>query len=467
MLFPTFTFAVFFLVVMPLSWLTMPKPHRWRLFIIAASYVFYGWWDPRYVLLLAASTLANQVAAHAIHRAPDRRRAKAILIAGLVFDIGLLAWFKYVDFFLTSAQGTLSTIGVGVNPPLLQTVIPVGLSFYTFMAISYIVDVYRGDFQPVSLSRFAAFLSFFPHLVAGPIVRPKELIPQFDEPRDPRALDSSRAFGLIVGGLFLKVVLATTCATLADKVFGSPSAHSALETLVGIYAYAIQIFSDFAGYTFIAIGIALLLGFEFPQNFNQPYSATSLQDFWRRWHMTLSRWLRDYVYIPLGGNRKGESRTYVNLMATMLIGGLWHGAAWTFVFWGGLHGAGLAVERWVRAARPDRPRMNPWVARLACFHFVCFAWVFFRAHTFANALDVLGRLFTGWGEPSPGITLGVVAAIAVGLLIQFVPWRAWGVALARFSAIPLPAQGVALAVILMAINVMGPRGVAPFIYFQF
>ncbi len=273
MLFPTFTFAVFFLIVMPLSWLTMPKPHRWRLFIIAASYVFYGWWDPRYVFLLAASTLVNQAAAHAIHRAPDRRRAKLVLIAGLIFDVGLLAWFKYYDFFVTSGQQTLSTIGVGINPPLLQTVIPVGLSFYTFMAISYIVDVYRGDFVPVSLSRFAAFLSFFPHLVAGPIVRPSELIPQFDEPRDPRKLDSSRAFGLIVGGLFLKIVLATTCATLADKVFGAPSARSALETLVGIYAYAIQIFSDFAGYTFIAIGIALLLGFEFPQNFNSPYSA--------------------------------------------------------------------------------------------------------------------------------------------------------------------------------------------------
>jgi alginate O-acetyltransferase complex protein AlgI len=261
-------------------------------------------------------------------------------------------------------------------------------------------------------------------------------------------------------------VLATTCAQLADKVFGSPSAHSALETLVGIYAYSVQIFSDFAGYTFIAIGIALLLGFEFPQNFDDPYRATSLQDFWRRWHMTLSRWLRDYVYIPLGGNRKGTTMLYRNLMLTMLIGGLWHGAAWTFVFWGGLHGAGLAWERWRVDHRPPRRRPT-WLSRLAVFHFVCFAWVFFRAESLGKALDVLGRLFSGWGQPSPAITLGVVCAIVVGIGVQYVPKDVLGRALARFSTAPIPAQGVALGLILMAINVLGPRGVAPFIYFQF
>ncbi len=474
MLFPTFTFAIFFIIVMPLSWLTMPHPARWRLFIIAASYVFYAWWDPRYVLLLAGSTLGNQAVAHAIHRARSIPARRLLLGLGVAGNVGVLAYFKYWNFAATSGQNVLGTIGLHVSPPLLSTVIPVGVSFYTFMAIAYVVDVYRGDFAPVSLSRFAVFLSFFPHLVAGPIVRPAELIPQFERPRDPRTVDATRGFALILGGLFLKVVLATTCSTLADAVFGSPRAHSALEVLVGIYAYAVQIFSDFCGYTSIAIGVAVLLGFALPQNFDNPYRAPSLQDFWRRWHMTLSRWLRDYVYIPLGGNRHGRGATYRNLGLTMLIGGLWHGAAWTFVFWGGLHGAGLAGERF-RADRrrrlglappPDTPGRRA-LSRLATFHFVCLAWVFFRADSFGNAGAVLARLLTGWGRPSPGITTGVIAAIAVGIGLQYIPWRAWALALARFSRAPLVAQGAVLALLLMAVNAMGPRGVAPFIYFKF
>ena len=210
--------------------------------------------------------------------------------------------------------------------------LPVGISFYTFMAISYVVDTYRGELVPASFARFAVFQAFFPHLVAGPIVRASELLPQLESPRDPRRVDVSRAFFLIVSGLFLKVVIANHLAThIVDDVFAAPNRHSSLEVLVGVYGYAVQIFADFCGYTNIAIGVALLLGFQFPQNFNSPYTAVSLQDFWRRWHMTLSRWLRDYLYIPLGGNRKGRLLTYRNLLLTMVLGGLWHGAAWTFV----------------------------------------------------------------------------------------------------------------------------------------
>jgi alginate O-acetyltransferase complex protein AlgI len=474
MLFPTFTFAVFFLIVMPVSWATMHRPARWRMFIIAASYVFYSWWDPRYVVLLGGSTVVNQMVAHAIYRAPRIGARRLLLVVGIAFNVAILAYFKYWDFFVTSTQHTLGALGLHLNPPLVSTLIPVGISFYTFMALSYVIDVYRGDFEPVGLSRFAAYLSFFPHLVAGPIVRPAELIPQFDRPRDPRRVDSSRAFGLILGGLFLKVVLATTCSPLVDQVFGSPSLHSALETLVAIYAYAVQIFSDFAGYTMIAIGAALLLGFELPVNFDNPYRALSLQDFWRRWHMTLSRWLRDYVYIPLGGNRRGELFTYRNLVLTMLIGGLWHGAAWTFVFWGGMHGVGLAYER-LRAAQRERrglpdPEDTPrrrLLQRAGTFHFVCLGWVFFRASDFGNAWAVLGRLFAGWGGPSPGITFGIVAAVAAGIALQYVPFRAWAAGMGLLSRAPLVAQGTVLALVLMAINAMGPRGVAPFIYFKF
>ena len=234
---------------------------------------------------------------------------------------------------------------------MLVVTLPVGISFFTFMAISYVVDVYRGELEPPSLARFAVFLSFFPHLVAGPIVRASELLPQLERPRDPRAVDTSRAFYFILSGLFFKVVIANYLAThIVDEVFAAPNRHSSLEVLVGVYGYAVQIFADFFGYTNIAIGIALLLGFKFPQNFDSPYTAVSLQDFWRRWHMTLSRWLRDYLYIPLGGNRKGPLVTYRNLMLTMLLGGLWHGAAWTFVDLGRAPRA-----RSHRRALPPRP----------------------------------------------------------------------------------------------------------------
>ncbi len=350
MLFPTATFAIFFLLVLPLSWLLMPRVHRWRPFIVVASYVFYAWWDWRFVLLLAGCTLWNQVLAVRIWRSRDHRHRKLLLVLALAGDIGVLAYFKYYDFFVNSTQNVATIVGFDLPFSVKTIVLPVGISFFTFMAISYVVDAYRGEFAPTTLEKFAVYLSFFPHLVAGPIVRPGELIPQFDTPRDPRRVDTSRAFYLIATGLFKKVVIANFLAgSIVDPVFGAPDQHSSLELLIGVYAYAVQIYADFSGYTDMAIGIALLLGFAFPQNFDSPYAATSLQDFWRRWHMTLSRWLRDYLYVPLGGNRKGTIITYRNLMLTMLIGGLWHGAAWTFVVWGGIHGVGLCLERWWRS----------------------------------------------------------------------------------------------------------------------
>ena len=351
MLFPTATFAIFFLLVLPLSWLLMRDQPRWRTFAVLASYVFYGWWDWRYVFLLAGSTLGNQLFAHAVHRSADPARRKLLLVAAIVGNLGTLAYFKYYGFFVSSALDVVDGLGGDVAPRIVSVALPVGISFYTFMALAYVIDTYRGDIVPTTLSKFAVYLSFFPHLVAGPIVRPAELIPQLDSPRDPRRIDTTRAFFLILSGLFMKVVIANYLADrIVDDVFGSPNQHSSLEILVAVYGYAVQIFADFLGYTNIAIGIALLLGFTFPQNFASPYTAVSVQDFWRRWHMTLSRWLRDYLYIPLGGNRKGKLFTYRNLMITMLLGGLWHGAAWTFVVWGGIHGAGLAWERW----RADR-----------------------------------------------------------------------------------------------------------------
>ncbi len=472
MLFPTATFALFFLVVLPLSWLAMPRPHHWRPFMIVASYVFYAGWDWRFVFLLAGCTLWNQVLAVRIWRADDPRLRRALLGLALAGNVGVLAYFKYYGFFVESGQGLFDLAGLDLPLELRSIVLPVGISFYTFMAISYVVDAYRGDFRPTTLEKFAVYLSFFPHLVAGPIVRPGELVPQLDTPRDPRRVDTSRAFYLIATGLFKKVVIANyLAANIVDEVYGAPNEHSSLELLIATYAYAVQIYADFSGYTDMAIGIALLLGFSFPQNFDSPYAATSVQDFWRRWHMTLSRWLRDYVYIPLGGNRRGRVITYRNLMLTMLIGGLWHGAAWTFVVWGALHGLALAGERWWRErpgfVEPPRSAWRTWRARFLTFQFVCLAWIFFRADSFETAWDVLTGLFTRWGEPSPLVTSGVLLAIVVGIGSQYLPARVPRLVMARFSRLPVVGQAVVLALALMLTSAMGPEGMAPFIYFQF
>jgi alginate O-acetyltransferase complex protein AlgI len=460
MLFPTVTFAVFFMIVLPVSWALMTRQRSWRVWILVASYVFYAWWDWRFVFLLAASTVVNHVLAVAIYRARALGARKELLGLAVAFDLGLLGYFKYSGFFVSSADNLIGTSWI-VNITL-----PVGISFYTFMAISYVVDTYRGLLVPASFARFAVFQAFFPHLVAGPIVRASELLPQLESPRDPRKVDTSRAFVLILSGLFLKVVIANHLAThIVDDVFAAPNEHSSLEVLTAVYGYAVQIFADFCGYTNIAIGVALLLGFQFPQNFNSPYAAVSLQDFWRRWHMTLSRWLRDYLYIPLGGNRKGTLLTYRNLMLTMLLGGLWHGAAWTFVVWGGIHGLGLATER-ALGWRPTSSAAR-WFGRVVTFHVVCFAWIFFRADSFSRAGQVLERLFTAWGQSSPLVTTSVVLAIAVGVAGQYVRPRAVAGVVGGFQRLPALAQAGCIAVVLVAINTLGPEGVAPFIYFRF
>jgi alginate O-acetyltransferase complex protein AlgI len=460
LLFPTVTFAVFFMIVLPVSWALMSHQRAWRIWILLASYVFYAWWDWRFIFLLFASTIVNHFLAVAIHRAQSVVARKSFLALAVAFDLGLLGYFKYANFFLSTTDNIVGTSWIA------NVVLPVGISFYTFMAISYVMDTYRGELVPASLARFAVFQAFFPHLVAGPIVRASELLPQLEEERDPRKVDVSRAFFLIISGLFLKVVIANHLATnIVDDVFAAPNRHSSLEVLVAIYGYTVQIFADFCGYTNIAIGIALLLGFQFPQNFNSPYTAVSLQDFWRRWHMTLSRWLRDYLYIPLGGNRKGRLLTYRNLMLTMLLGGLWHGAAWTFVVWGGIHGLGLSIER-ATGWRPTSEAAK-WFGRILTFHVVCLGWIFFRADSFGSAGDVIARLFTAWGQPSPLVTTSVVLAILVGILGQYVRPGAIGAALRGFQRLPVLAQATAFGVALMVINTLGPEGVAPFIYFRF
>ena len=475
MLFPTIDFAIFFCLVFFGHWVLNHDARLWKPFMITASYVFYAWWDWHYVLLLAGVTVIAQLSAIAVSRQHERQARTRTMAIGVAATLAPLLYFKYYGFFTVNVANAASAIGADWTPPLIQVVLPVGISFYTFMAIAYVVDVYRRDFEVASWVDVMLYLSFFPHLVAGPIVRPAELIPQLDERRDPRSLDVAGAAWLIMGGLFKKVVLANYLATaIADPVFGDPSRRSALDAIAGLVAYAVVIYCDFSGYTDIAIGCANLLGFRFPQNFDRPYSARSIQDFWRRWHMTLSRWLRDYLYIPLGGNRKGTTTTYVNIMITMLLGGLWHGAAWHFVVWGGLHGAYLAGGQWKRdrrgkglLAEPADTAAVTWGQRLMTFSLVCVAWAFFRADSVATALGLLSRTITGWTTPTRLVTPTVVLAIAVGLGTQFTPRGASARIKAMIAGMrPVP-LGVTLAGILFVVTTLGPRGVAPFIYFQF
>jgi alginate O-acetyltransferase complex protein AlgI len=473
-LFPTIRFALFFAVVLPVSWLLMPRPVRWKVFMVLASYTFYAAWDWRFVGLLVASTIGNQVAAQVIGRSRDVRLRRIAVGLAVAANLGALAWFKYAGFFVDVAWGVGRLLSIDGPAPFVEVVLPVGISFFTFQAISYVIDVHRGTAHPAPLLDVAVYLAFFPQLVAGPIVRASELLPQLRSPRDPRRVAAGLAFWLIAAGLVKKVVVASYLADeIVDPFFALPFQHAGLGALIGIYAYAIQIYADFSGYTDIAIGVALLLGFRFPPNFDAPYAATSLQDFWRRWHMTLSRWLRDYLYVGLGGNRGGRLLTYRNLMLTMLLGGLWHGAAWTFVIWGGIHGGGLVLSRWWgerRAARaeaglPVPPPLSPWIRRIITFHLVCVAWVFFRADSVSGAFEVLGRV-TDLG-PGQAVNPMVVTVIALMLASQLVPRRSVEVAQVAFSRMAPLAQGVVLALVLTAIDVLGPEGVAPFIYFQF
>ena len=475
MLFPTFDFAIFFGVVYLGAWLLNERAVAWKLFVLAASYYFYAYWDWRFCFLLLASTVIAHVGASAIDASGSDRARRGWLTASLVGLLGLLGWFKYYGFFAVNVDNLLHTMGAGNLAPLLTPTLPIAISFFTFMAVSYVVDVYRGTLAPATPIDLAVYLSFFPHLVAGPIVRGGELLPQLRRPRDPHAVDLSRASALIMGGLFKKIVVSSYVATaIVDPVFANPGLHSGPEVIFAVWGYAVQIYCDFSGYTDIAIGCALLLGFRFPENFNSPYTSRSLQDFWRRWHITLSFWLRDYLYIPLGGNKGSRWVMYRNIMITMLLGGLWHGAGWTYVAWGGLHGLGQCTGHFRRQrrkarglpAQSDAPLAVAW-QRFATFQYVCLGWVFFRATSFGNAFAMLDRLVSGWSLPSPDVTFPVVLTVVVGIGTQYVPEQVSARIQDVFGRLRPVLQGAALAAVLLVITTMGPPGVAPFIYFKF
>ena len=479
MLFPTITFAAFFLVVYAANWLLMPRLRLWKWMIIGASYVFYGWWDWRFVLLLVTATFVNQALGVQIARARARRgggrAAKRWLVLSAIANLAALGYFKYVDFFAVNLDHLLRSVGLGAPLPLLRILLPVGISFLVFRVLTYTIDIYRGEMAPASTLDFGVYVAFFPYLLAGPIARACDFLPQLSSPRDPRSVDAGRAFVLILGGLAKKMLIADYLSThIVNGVFASPQSFSSWETLWGILAYSAQIYCDVSAYSDIAIGIALLLGFELPENFNAPYTARTLQDFWRRWHITLSSWLRDYVYIPLGGSRRGRGRTYVDLVATFLLAGLWHGAGWTFVFWGGMHGVGLALERARADARRARGLREPGATpgaralqRLAVFAFVSLAWVFFRAESMGDAFAVLWRLVAGLGSFGSAVTWPVVGLVALGIGIQYVPRRLSERLEVGLANIGWAGQGAVLALALFLIDTLGPQGAAEFLYFKF
>ena len=475
MLFPTFDFAIFFAIAFTVNWLLNPYSVAWKLSMLALSYFFYGWVGWSYCLLLVGTTAIAFLGGVAVVRTTtekSRRIAMALACAAL---LALLGWFKYYGFVSVNVDNLTHALGLGRAVPLLQVALPIAISFYTFMALSYVIDIYRRQLQPARPLDLALYLSFFPHLLAGPIVRGGELLPQLRQRRDPTAVDYSRALWLIMAGLFKKVVISSyVSSAIVVPVFTAPAQHSAPEAIFAAWGYAVQIYCDFSGYTDIAIGLALLLGIRFPINFDGPYTARNLQDFWRRWHITLSRWLRDYLYIPLGGSSGSEAKTVRNIMITMVLGGLWHGAAWTFVFWGALHGVGQGVGHLRRRHRvqqglppvADGP-VHVWLQRFWTFQFVCLGWVFFNANGLSQAFAVLGRMISGWGEASPLVTPLLVLVVVGTLVSQYVPDDSVSRLQATFSRQRSVVQVGVLSLVLLGITTFGPAGVAPFIYYRF
>lgn len=474
MLFNSYAFLLFLTIVLAVRYAPLPWSGK-KVFLIAAGYFFYAAWNPPFVLLLGFTTLLDWFVSLGIHRAPTQARKKSLLVASLVVNLGLLAVFKYGKFALTNFVSIAAFAGLPLHVTIPNIVLPVGISFYTFQSMAYAIDVYRGKMAPATkFLDYALFVSFFPQLVAGPIMRADQFLPQASE--EPKTNPSQVAWGLslMVLGLFQKMALADgILAPIVDRGYDQAAALDPLSAWAATFAFASQIFFDFAGYSTCAIGVALMLGFHIPDNFRFPYASLGFSDFWRRWHISLSTWLRDYLYVPLGGNRAGPSRTYINLMLTMLLGGLWHGASWNFVVWGGLHGLYLGVERILRerfgSVTLFETRPSRFLLGLFTFLLVCVTWVFFRATRLDRALQIvsamLGQVPAGRLEHLTMLQIQQAFALTAVLLLVHTAMREK--TLEQLAAkTPTWARGVAIASMLVCIVFMAGRDRA-FIYFQF
>lgn len=410
MLFHTWTFALFFLVVYPVH-LVLRHTRFQSHWLLAASYVFYGAWNPLYLLLIVYSTFLDYAVVLMMARS---RWRKTWLAISVVNNLGLLGFYKYAIFVTENLNGAMSWAGWSYQLPAPGVLLPVGISFYTFQSMSYTIDFYRGQIEKEpNFIRFAAFVSLFPQLVAGPIERASNLLPQLkhNTPITSRAI--SDGLSLFVVGLFKKVAIADYLAIYVDKIYATPEHQSAPALMLATFAFGWQIYCDFSGYTDMARGVGRMMGFQFMLNFNNPYLATGLGDFWERWHISLSTWFRDYVYIPLGGNRGGTFRTYWNMFLTMLISGFWHGAAWTFLIWGAMHAIGRVATRELERTYFYRERVPKFCKQMLIFAFVTFTWVFFRAQDLPQAWTILSRMVTGgWADPQfPLLALFLILAL--------------------------------------------------------
>jgi alginate O-acetyltransferase complex protein AlgI len=468
MLFVEFRFLWFFLAVFAVYWSLRRNESR-KIWLLVCSYFFYAAWNWKFLFLIMASSALDYFIGMMMTRSENPRTRRGWLILSLFANLGTIAFFKYYNFFVTSAAAFLESLGLPASLHTLNIIIPVGVSFYTFHSMSYTIDVYRGKLRPVSsILDLACFIGFFPQMVAGPIVRAYAFLPQLQSIRRFADVDVRGALILFLGGFIKKACIADTVAPFVDRYFDAPGNFTAASAWVGVLFYAIQIYCDFSGYTDMAIACAQLLGYELPVNFRFPYFARNISEFWHRWHISLSTWLRDYLYIPLGGNRGPRWFVYRNIMITMLLGGLWHGGAWTFVIWGGLHGVALVTHReWIRRTE-HRPSAQSIMRRLAwplTIYWVCVAWIFFRAADLKHALPALRSFvfFRSAGTEDLGAwMLWIVAALALVHWLNSIGWFSqW------WRRLPAPAfaagYGCAAAIVLLFI----PPHYAPFIYFQF
>ncbi|MCP4639654.1 MAG: MBOAT family protein [bacterium] len=470
MVFTSHIFIFYFLPVVLLAYYLLPNhtTAKRNFFLLCASYVFYGWWKPWFVLLMLFATAVNYVCGHTIAASPGGSpRRKGALVASVVVSLSLLGFFKYFMFFETNLNRLLGLFDIG-GFPVLQIVLPIGISFFIFQSLSYSIDVYRGDSPPVrSFFDFACFVALFPQLIAGPIVRYNTVADQLVD--RSHTLDKfSSGVALFILGFSKKILLANLVGQVADAVFVAES-PSMLDAWYGVIAYAFQIYFDFSAYSDMAIGLGRMIGFEFPRNFDAPYHADSITDFWRRWHISLSTFLRDYLYIPLGGNRHGERRTYVNLTIVMLLGGLWHGASWVFVFWGAYHGLLLAFERW-RGKESVYSRLPKQVRVAITFVLVLFSWVLFRCPDLASAMSYLASMFSFSGAHNGSLLLaggiytqGYFLAMGVCAFLAFQRVQAFD----WVKKLTWPRVIGLLALFGLALATMFVQAFNPFLYFQF
>jgi alginate O-acetyltransferase complex protein AlgI len=478
LLFNSGIFLAFFVIVYAL-YLLLNKQVRWQnILLLAASYYFYSRWDWRFLSLIVVSTLVDFYVGRAMGTASadtpaNQVRRKRLLAVSMVVNLGILGFFKYFNFFADSFTDLLNLVGLTADPITLNVILPVGISFYTFQTMSYTIDIYRQEMQPTdNLLDFAVFVAFFPQLVAGPIERAVSLLPQVTRPRSITAEHIHTGVSLIIWGYFKKMVIADNVGALSDSVFNNYLEHEGLSILLGVLAFAIQIYGDFSGYSDIARGISRLMGFELMVNFRLPYFALNPTDFWQRWHISLSSWLRDYLYISLGGNRLGKWETYRNLMLTMLLGGLWHGAAWNFVIWGGFHGAILIIYRLLE----KRPiHLNPWggeynklvvMARMGLmFCLTLIGWLIFRSRSVAQINYMLTHASFKLTDFSIILLVEIVFFTFPLVLIEIYQYMSRDLLLLTRS--PIVVRILVYALLIIWTLIFGARESLEFIYFQF